>query len=105
MADRIKQLEEFIADDPNDPFNYYALALEYAKVADPRALDTFSYIITHHTDYLPAYYQLAKLYAERGRKDDAIRAFEEGSHIAVRQNDLKTLHELRAGLEELQEDD
>lgn len=104
MAGRIKQLEEFISDDPNDPFNYYALALEYAKIDDAKALDTFKYLIKRHKDYLPAYYQLAKLYAGLGQRDNAAIIFEAGSAIAARQDDLKTLRELKAGLAELQGD-
>ena len=102
MFERIKQLEQFITDDPADPFNYYALALEHAKVDEQKALHTFTYLITNHKDYLPTYYQLAKFYESMGRKENAAIIFREGIKIATQQNDLKTLRELRSALQELQ---
>ena len=102
MSKRIKQLEQFIADDPGDPFNYYALALEHAKMDERKALPTFTHLIINHKDYLPTYYQLAKLYENLGQKEDAAVIFREGIKIATLQNDLKTLRELRAALQELE---
>lgn len=103
MSDRIKQLEQFIVEDPSDPFNYYALGLEYANIDEYKALDIFKHLVQKHKDYLPVYYQLAKLYERLGQKDHAIDAFIEGIAIAKQQTDLKTLRELNAGLEELHE--
>jgi len=102
MSERIKQLEQFIADDPGDPFNYYALALEHAKVDEHKALPIFKYLVINHKDYLPTYYQLAKLYEDRGQKEDAAVIFREGIKIATVQSDLKTLRELRTALQELE---
>jgi tetratricopeptide (TPR) repeat protein len=105
MSERIKQLEEFITEDPSDPFNFYALALEYAKVDDPKALDLFNHLVKNHTDYVPTYYQFAKLYESLGQKENAIKIFTQGITIATQQNDLKTLQELRTGLSEVDESD
>ena len=102
MSERIKQLEQFITDDPADPFNYYALALEHAKIDERKALHTFTHLITNHKDYLPTYYQLAKLYETLGQKENSAIIFREGIKIANLQNDLKTLRELRAALQELE---
>ena len=102
MSERIKQLEQFIVDDPDDPFNYYALALEYAKEDEHKARATFIYLVSEHQNYLPSYYQLAKLYDRLGQKENATDIFEKGIQIAKSQNDLKTLRELRSALEELE---
>jgi hypothetical protein len=102
MSERIKQLEQFIVDDPADPFNYYALALEHAKVDGHKALPKFMYLITNHKDYLPTYYQLAKLYETLGQKENSAIIFREGIKIATLQKDLKTLRELRSALQELE---
>lgn len=104
MSDRIKQLEYFITEDPDDPFNYYALGLEYMNVDEHKALDIFKLLLKDHKDYVPTYYQLAKLYERLRQKENAIHAFNEGILIAKNQNDLKTLRELRAGLQELHDD-
>lgn len=105
MSLRIEQLNQFIKDDPEDPFNHYALALEYCKSDEKRALEIFENVVKNHEQYLPAYYQLARLYARVGQKEKAIQTFNDGIAIARGQRDLKTLRELNAGLEELLEDE
>lgn len=101
MSSRIDQLNQFIKDDPADPFNHYALALEYCKTDDKRALEIFEHIIRDHRQYLPVYYQLANLYARIGEKKKAIQIFSEGIKTAAEQGDHKTLRELNAALEDL----
>ena|SRR5688572_10956248 len=102
MKDRIKQLEKFIVDDPADPFNHYALALEYSNTDEQKAIFIFQHLIASASDYLPAYYQLAKLYERTGQKDNAIKTFNAGISIAKMQKDIKTLRELSSALDELQ---
>ena len=104
MLDRIKLLERFIKEDPSDPFNYYALGLEYAKNDEHKALDIFKQLIKDHGDYLPTYYQLAKLYEQVGQIKSALNTYNEGILIARQQKDFKTQQELMAGLEQLNED-
>ena len=104
MSDRIKQLERFIEEDPQDPFNYYALGLEYAKSEGQKALDIFMQLVAHHKDYIPTYYQLAKLYEQVGQKESAVATYNEGILIATQQKDFKTRQELMAGLQQLDED-
>jgi tetratricopeptide (TPR) repeat protein len=104
MLDRIKLLEGFISEDPGDPFNYYALALEYAKEDESKALDIFKQLIKDRADYLPTYYQLAKLYEQIGQIKNALDTYNEGILIARQQKDFKTQQELMAGLEQLNED-
>ena len=101
MSNRIKLLKEFITEDPGDPFNYYALGLEYLQSDKQQALSTFQRLIREHKDYLPTYYQLGKLYESLGQPDQAVLVFGEGILLAKSQNDLKTLRELSAGLEEI----
>jgi len=104
MLDRIKLLEGFIQEDPSDPFNYYALGLEYAKNDEHKALEIFKQLTKDRGDYLPTYYQLAKLYEQIGQIKSAANTYNEGILIARQQRDFKTLQELMAGLEQLNED-
>lgn len=104
MSRRIKQLLQFIEEDPSDPFNHYALALEYSNMDENRALQIFQQVVKDHKEYLPVYYQLAVLYARLGEKEKAAQTFNEGIVMARNQNDFKTLRELNAALEELVED-
>ena len=105
MPDRIQLLEQFIAEDPNDPFNYYALGLEYMKKDVNKALDVFKNLVADHADYVATYYQLAKLYEYMGQRTNAVTTYNKGIEISMRQHDLKTLQELRSALEALDEDD
>ena len=41
MTSRIEQLKQFAKEDPNDPFNKYALALEYQKTDARKGIGNF----------------------------------------------------------------
>ena len=103
-AERIARLEQFIKEDPADPFNYYALALEYLHIDKLKAQAIFIEILATHKGYLPVYYQLGKLYEDLGDLDKAIESYRQGVTIALQQNDLKTLRELQAALQLLLDD-
>lgn len=101
---RLIQLHEFLEEDPNDPFNLYALALEYQKVDAEKALSFFNRLLHDHADYVPTYYHLGKLYEALGEKDNAIHVLEQGITKAKLQNDIKALREMNNALMELQFD-
>jgi Tfp pilus assembly protein PilF len=93
---RIDQLEAFLAEDPTDPFNHYALALEYLKADTTRALQQFEYLLKEHPSYLPTYYPFAHLLIEMKHPDRGEQVFLLGVDQARRANDSKTLRELQA---------
>jgi len=105
MADRIQQLREFVNEDPKDPFNLYALALEYQKVDLQKAVEIFELLLRDHPDYLPTYYQLGKLYLELTENEKAMQVFGSGIEKAQKQNDVKALKELKAARQELLSDE
>jgi tetratricopeptide (TPR) repeat protein len=94
MSNIIEQLERFIKEDPDDPFNYYALALEYLKLDIVKAQKLLEQLITHHRTYVPTYYQLGQLYAEQGKTEDAISILERGIVIAREAGDHKAMREM-----------
>ena len=100
-ATRLSQLLEFYRDDPDDPFNVYALAIEYQKSDAVKAKEFFDILITHHEHYIPTYYHAAKLYQDLGEKDYAIGLYEKGIAEAKEKNDLKALRELQSAYQEL----
>ena len=104
MKSRIEQLHQFAYEDPEDPFNWYALALEYKKLDTGKAIEILNRLLKEHREYIPTYYQLGKLYHDSGKIQEALQVFEEGVDLSRKQNDLKTLHELKAALLELQFD-
>lgn len=99
---RLHQLLQFLEEDHNDPFNIYALALEYQKLDSEKALTFFNALLESHADYVPTYYSLGKLYEELDEKEKAIETFENGIVKARNQNDFKTMRELQNALNEIQ---
>lgn len=89
-------LEEYIKDEPDNPFNRYALAMEYYEENIPEALTLLKSLIDQHADYLPTYFKLAHLYWEMEEWDDAEIIFTKGIALAEQQNDQKALGELKS---------
>ncbi|MEO5980571.1 MAG: tetratricopeptide repeat protein [Chryseolinea sp.] len=104
MNNRLEQLQQFAENDPNDPFNLYALALECQKCDIPRALTTFNSLIATHPQYVATYYQLGKLYQQIGEHSLAIKIFNAGISVAFGIGDHKTHRELQSALRELEEE-
>lgn len=98
---RLEQLYKFYEEDPNDPFNIYALALELTKSNPQEAARLFETAIARHPAYLPSYYHAAKLYEALQEKDKAIQFYEQGIDQAKKQHELKVLRELQSALSEL----
>ncbi|MBL0743596.1 tetratricopeptide repeat protein [Chryseolinea lacunae] len=101
MPSRLEQLEQFYTDDPSDPFNLYALALEYQKTDGAKSIALFNRLTEEHADYIPTYYHLGKAYQEAGERESALKVFEKGIEKARRHNDLKALRELHAAHQEM----
>jgi tetratricopeptide (TPR) repeat protein len=98
---RLEQLHQFFQEDPTDPFNLYALAIEYQKHNAAKAQQYFEQLMNEHENYLPVYYTLGKFYADTGDTDHAIQTFEKGIEKAKAQNETKTHRELKSALDEL----
>ncbi len=93
---RLEQLKQFAAEEPDDPFNYYALALEYLKSNPDEAHEIFKSLLLSHPDYLPTYYPYAQLLAERKEVALAEQTFQNGIQAAKKAGDMKTMRELQA---------
>ena len=100
-SERIKMLEQFVAEDPTDPFNRYALALELGKSDKQKTKEMFDQLIYTNPDYLPAYYQAALLYIELSLNVEATKIIEAGIGQAKKQHNQKTASELRGLLDEM----
>jgi tetratricopeptide (TPR) repeat protein len=103
-SSRLDVLLKFYEEDPNDPFNAYALALEYAKTQQDKALTIFYTLTENHPSYLPTYYHAAKLAEEMNLREEAIRLYNKGIQVAQEQNNQKALKELKSALDELEFD-
>ena len=102
MTERIQLLEEYLAEDPNDPFLIYALALEYDKSRNKaKAIELMIKLLNEHPDYLPVYYQLGKFYENSDRLKEAIHSYEKGIILATSIGNRHAVLELQSALNEL----
>jgi tetratricopeptide (TPR) repeat protein len=102
-SDRLNQLLEFHAQDPDDPFLCFALATEYLKQGDEElALNWFESLLDRHPSYVGTYYHLGKLYLRLDRPEDALKTFEDGIRVASETGDAHAASELRSAKMELE---
>ncbi|GGZ14809.1 hypothetical protein GCM10007049_03470 [Echinicola pacifica] len=93
---RKESLLQYIKEDPQAPFNYYALALEYLKEdKEDDALKYFNILLEQHPDYLPTYYHAAALYTEYNMLEEARHTYEKGVDLAYKQQDFHARRELQ----------
>ncbi|MVM35779.1 tetratricopeptide repeat protein [Spirosoma sp. HMF4905] len=103
--ERIQQLMQFVEEEPSNPFNVYALAMEYMSSRPDQARIYFDQLVTEYPDYLPTYYHAAALYAELDERDKASELYEIGIALAKVQNNLKALQELQRAQQAFEDDD
>ncbi len=103
--DRIQQLIQFIEEEPGEPFNVYALAMEYMNSQPEQARLYFDQLLTQHPDYLPTYYHAAALYTDLDERDKAADLYEKGIALAQAQRNEKTLQELQRAQQAFEDDE
>jgi predicted Zn-dependent protease len=100
--DKIAMLKEILAQNPNDAFARYGLAMEQAKQGDTvAALIGFSELTTLHPDYTAGYQMSAQLLIQAGRNDEAIQRLESGIAAARRTGNALALNEMSNMLDDL----
>ncbi len=92
---RIKQLQEFLQETPNDPFLIYALATEYKEADAAKAKTYFDALLTDHPNYIGTYYHAAALYADHFDRQIADKIYQKGIQIAANQANYNALRELQ----------
>lgn len=99
-SDRLKLLKNYYEEDPDDPFNAYALAMEYIGTDPDMALGYFEELLEKHENYIATYLHAAKLYAQRNEKEKAEHVFEKGIKIAKANMETLALRELQSAFNE-----
>jgi len=103
----LKNLLSFYEEDPDDPFNVYALALEYSKSDTVKAAGFFDVLLTEHPLYLPTYYNAAAFFTMLENFGKAEEIYVKGIALALNQNNTRTHQELlrayRSFLDELED--
>jgi tetratricopeptide (TPR) repeat protein len=96
---RKEQIQAMLAEQPNDTFLQYALALEIAKTGDINlAIQHTTALLKQTPDYLGAYYQLGQWHEALEDFDAAISAYQQGITVAKQQTNLKAKGELEQAL-------
>lgn len=93
--DRLQILRDFIEEEPKNPFNYYALALELREKDQEEAENLFDFLLTNHPNYLPVYFPASHFFAELDQIKKSREIFEKGIVLAELLKEEKTLKELK----------
>jgi tetratricopeptide (TPR) repeat protein len=94
-SERVNLLREFILEEPENPFNRYALALEIKEIDPDEATEIFTFLLLNHPSYLPVYFPSAHFFFELGQIEKAKEIFEQGIALAREKKEQKTLNELQ----------
>ena len=100
--DRLAMLTEILAQNSNDAFARYGLAMEYSNRGETsRALEEFGQLLSVHPDYTAGYFMAAQTLAKAGRIDESKKMLTDGIASAKRTGNAHALSEMEAMLAEL----
>jgi predicted Zn-dependent protease len=100
--DRIAMLSEVLAQDPNNVFARYGLAMEYSNSGRMKeAIEEFHKLLSAHPDYAAGYFMAAQTLVKADRREDAIRMLQQGIAAAQRKGDAHAQSEMQAMLDEM----
>ena len=104
--DRLAQLRSMLAEEPDDKFLRYAIALERKREGDMEgSAAELEQLLREDPAYIACYYQLAVVLADLGRTADARHACEAGALQCLVTGDRKARSELLALMNGLEEED
>ena len=96
-------LSELLAQNPNDAFARYGLAMEYSKSGDvEHALLEFDKLVASNPDYTAGYFMAAQTLARANRTEDAKKMLTDGISSAKRTGNAHAQSEMEAMLTELE---
>lgn len=94
-ASRIDMLKSMLEKEPEDQFLNFALGLEFANdvATVEEAEQQFKQVLARDRDYIPAYYQLGKLYESTLKPSEALEIYLLGLKKAKEQKNNKAVNE------------
>lgn len=100
MSSRIDALKSLLAQDPGNTRMRHMLANEYANAgAAAEALAEYAGMVDHDPDYVPGYFQAARLLEAGGDAEAARSWYERGLATAQRVGDKHAASEIAAALD------
>jgi len=105
MNEKIKQLEQYLAQQPEDAFLIHAMALEYRKAGDfINSQQYFEKNLQLHPEYIGTYHAYGQLLEMHQQPNQAIEIYTKGLEVAQAQKDFKTYNELQSAIDLVDED-
>lgn len=99
---RKQQIEEMLAEDPNDAFLRYGLAMEHLSGGDDEgAVRCFRELLALSPEYVPAYMQAGQALTRLGRNDEARALWQQGVTTARKTGDQHAAEEMQGFIEGL----
>lgn len=99
---RREKLEEFLAQNPNDAFTRYGIALECLREGDLAGAEThFKTLLQANPDYVPGYQMYAQTLAQHDRAEEAKMLLTSGISAAIRQGNQHARSEMEGLLSQL----
>ncbi len=99
---RIEMLNDILAQNPNDAFARYGLAMEFSNSGDiERAVGEFGKLLLAHPDYTVGYFMAAQALVKAARNEEAKKMLAEGIVSASRTGNTHAQAEMEAMLTEL----
>jgi hypothetical protein len=95
QEERLKILFQYLAEEPNEPFNLYAIAMEYLDKDNEKAKFYLEKLLTEYPDYVPTYYHAAALYVELNEVQKAEQTYIKGIEKAHQKLMNKAYDELK----------
>ena len=100
---RLESLKSMVAQNPNESFLRYGLAMEYKNAGELEdAMREFHALIAAHPDYSAAYFHGGMTLEKLGRLEEARTIYLAGIEAATRKGDLHTRSEIQAALDLLE---
>src|SRR4051794_9207999 len=96
---RKQQIEAMLADEPNDPFLRYGLAMEYVSEGEhAEAARCFRDLLTVAPDYVPAYLQAGQALLRVNQPAEAREVWSRGVAVARGKGDQHAAEEMQGFL-------
>lgn len=104
MATRREKIEAMLADEPNDTFLRYSLAMELDKGGEnDQSLEKFAELTKDDPPYVPAFFMSGQQLVRLGRVNEARTILRDGIEQARTQNDMHAAGEMSEFLASLGE--
>lgn len=99
---RRQKLERFLADNPNDAFARYGIALECMREGDLAGAESqFKSLLERNPEYVPGFQMYGQMLAENGRRDEAKAILARGIGAAGQQRNEHARAEMQGMLDSL----